>query len=57
MRKKRVIIANVAVIAAVLLLALAAFLLPQLLPERSITPNAGTLEDAGFTFMPGDSGE
>lgn len=54
MEKRRTIIMNLAVVAAVLLLALAAFLLPQILPERQITPNAGTLEDAGFEFTPAD---
>lgn len=52
MSTKRRIVINLAVVAAVLLLALVALLLPEMLPERVITPNAGTLEEAGFTFTP-----
>ena len=52
MEKKRSLMMNLAVIGAILLLALAAALLPPLLPERDVTPTAGTLEDAGFTFTP-----
>lgn len=54
MEKKRTLLLNLAVIGAILLLALAALALPQLLPGRDVTPNAGTLEDAGFTFTPAD---
>ncbi len=50
MEKKRVIVMNVAVVAMVLLLAVAAFLLSDMLPGRDITPTAGTLEEAGFEF-------
>lgn len=53
MDKKRVVWMNLAVVGAVLLLAVMAFLLPEVLPDREITPNAGTLEEAGFEFTPG----
>ena len=57
MEKKREIAMNLAVVAAVVLLALAAFLLPRLLPARDLTPNAGTIEDAGFVFTPDSPAE
>ncbi|MBQ7849779.1 MAG: hypothetical protein IJ343_08680 [Clostridia bacterium] len=50
MNNKRTVLMNAAVIGVVLLLALLMFLLRPALPDRDITPNAGTLEDAGFTF-------
>lgn len=50
MEKKRVLLMNVALVAAVLLLALAALLLSEILPGRDITPNAGSLEEAGIVF-------
>lgn len=54
MERKRTLMMNLAVIGAILLLALLTLALPQLLPERNVTPNAGTLEEAGFTFTPAD---
>lgn len=43
MDKKRVLMVNAAVIAAVLLLVAAVFLVSRLTPQRQITPNAGVL--------------
>lgn len=54
MERKRTLVMNLAVIGVVLLLALLTLALPRLLPERNVTPNAGMLEDAGFTFTPAD---
>ena len=50
--KKRTLLVNLAALAAVLALALGAYLLSGALPARDITPNAGTLEDAGIVFTP-----
>lgn len=55
MEKKRTLMINLAVIGAILLLVVATLALPALLPQRDVTPNAGTLEDAGFTFTPADA--
>ena len=52
MEKKRALLVNLAAVAAVLVLALGAFVLAQVMPARDITPTAGTLEEAGFTFTP-----
>ena len=50
-QQKRVLIMNLAVVAAVLLLALGAFLLAKTRPLRVSTPNAGALEAAeGIVF-------
>lgn len=50
MNDKRTMLMNAAVIAFLLLVVLILFLVRPALPERDITPNAGTLEDSGFTF-------
>ncbi|MBR3765349.1 MAG: hypothetical protein IKK57_12470 [Clostridia bacterium] len=50
--KKRTLLVNLAAVAAVLALALGAYLLSEALPARDITPNAGTLEEAGIVFTP-----
>lgn len=50
MKTWRTLLINAAVIAAVVLLAFGALGLSRILPAREIVPNAGTLEEAGFTF-------
>lgn len=55
MERRQMLLKNLAVIGAILLLALATLALPRLLPGHDITPNAGSLEDAGFTFTPADA--
>lgn len=51
---KHNLLVNLAAVAAVLLLALGAFLLSKALPARDITPNAGTVEEAGIVFTMDD---
>ena len=50
MKNKRALLLNAAVIGAVLVLTLILFLLIPVVPDRDITPNAGSLEDSGLTF-------
>lgn len=50
MNNKRTLLMNAAVIGAVLVLTLIVFLLIPAVPNHDITPNAGTLEDSGFTL-------
>lgn len=50
MDKKRTILMNLAVIAAVLLLALLVLLLSRTLPARDITPNAPAPEESGVVI-------
>lgn len=57
MDRKRVLMMNAAVIAAVFMLALAALFVSELLPQRQITPNAGVLggfEPAVTTAAPAE---
>lgn len=50
MEKKRTILMNLSVVAAVLLLALLTLLLSKSLPQRDITPNAVPSEDSGVSI-------
>lgn len=50
LEKKRTIMINLAVIAAVLLLALLTLLLSKALPQRDITPNAVPSEGSGVSI-------
>ena len=55
--KKRTLLVNLVAVAAVLALVLGAFLLSKAVPARDITPNAGTVEEAGIVFTMDDSAE
>ena len=55
--KKRTLLVNLVAVAAVLALVLGAFLLSKAVPARDITPNAGTVEEAGIVFTMDDPAE
>lgn len=50
MEEKRTLLMNVAVIAMILLLALAALLLAKVAPKRDVTPNASFQDNSGVTI-------